>query len=52
MVAEARRRGIGVSDIMKVVGISRMETLLRYMHEDMDRMRLAVEIVEEKAMKG
>jgi hypothetical protein len=34
---------------MKVLGHSRVETTLRYLHEDLERMRKAVELVEEKA---
>lgn len=49
MVSEAQGRGVGLADIMKVLGHSRVETTLRYLHEDLGRMRKAVEIVEEKA---
>jgi len=52
MVTEAQGRGVGLADIMAVLGHSRTETTLRYLHEDMGRMRKAVEIVEEKATKG
>jgi integrase len=48
MVSEAQGRGVGLADIMKVLGHSRVETTLRYLHEDESRMRRAVEIVEEK----
>lgn len=48
MVSEAQGRGVGLADIMKVLGHSRVETTLRYLHEDDARMRKAVEIVEEK----
>jgi integrase len=48
MVSEAQCRGVGLADIMKVLGHSRVETTLRYLHEDDARMRKAVEIVEEK----
>ena len=48
MVSEAQGRGVGLADIMKVLGHSRMETTMRYLHEDEARMRKAVEIVEEK----
>jgi len=48
MVSEAQGRGVGLADIMKVLGHSRVETTLRYLHEDLGRMRKAVEIVEEK----
>ncbi len=52
MVTEAQGRGVGLADVMKILGHSKLETTLRYLHEDMDRMRKAVEIVEEKATKG
>lgn len=48
MVTEAQGRGVGLADIMKILGHSRAETTLRYLHEDEGRMRKAVEIVEEK----
>jgi len=48
MVSGAQGRGVGLADIMKVLGHSRAETTLRYLHEDEVRMRKAVEIVEEK----
>lgn len=48
MVSEAQGRGVGLADIMKVLGHSRVETTLKYLHEDEARMRKAVEIVEEK----
>ncbi len=48
MVSEAQGRGVGLADIMKVLGHSKVETTPRYLHEDLGRMRKAVEIVEEK----
>ncbi|MBN2251478.1 MAG: site-specific integrase [Candidatus Altiarchaeota archaeon] len=48
MVSEAQGRGVGLADIMRILGHSKVETTLRYLHEDGDRMRKAVEIVEEK----
>ncbi|HTX43300.1 MAG TPA: tyrosine-type recombinase/integrase, partial [Methanocella sp.] len=48
MVTEAQGRGVGLADIMMILGHSKVETTLRYLHEDGARMRKAVEIVEEK----
>jgi integrase len=47
MVSEALGQGVGLADIMKVLGHSRMETTLRYQHEDFARMKKAVEILGE-----
>jgi integrase len=47
MVSEALGQGVGLADIMKVLGHSKMETTLRYQHESFDRMKKAVEILEK-----
>ncbi len=47
MVFEAQGRGVGLADIRKVLGHSRVETTLRYLHKGLGRMRKAVDIVEE-----
>jgi integrase len=51
MVSEALGRGVSLADIMKVLGHSRMETTLKYIHSDFSRMKKAVEILEEKTKK-
>lgn len=51
MVSEALGRGVSIADIMKVLGHSRMETTLKYIHSDFSRMKKAVEILEEKTKK-
>lgn len=51
MVSESLGKGVGLADIMKVLGHSRMETTLRYLHEDEGRMKKAVEIIEERFLK-
>ncbi|MBN1222253.1 MAG: tyrosine-type recombinase/integrase, partial [Candidatus Aminicenantes bacterium] len=51
MVSEALGKGVGLADIMKILGHSKVETTLRYVHADFDRMKKAVEILESKALK-
>ena len=48
MVSEALGRGVGLADIMAVLGHSQVQTTLRYQHADLERMRKAVEILAEK----
>jgi len=48
MVNEGLGRGVGVRDIMDVLGHSKVETTLRYLHANADRMKLALEILEPK----
>lgn len=45
MVSEALGRGVGLSDIMKVLGHSKVETTMRYLHSNLESMRKAVEIL-------
>lgn len=52
MVSESLGKGVGLADIMKVLGHSRMETTLRYLHDDENRMKKAVEIIEAKYLGG
>jgi len=51
MVSEALGRGVGLADIMKVLGHSQVETTLKYIHPDFERMKKAVEVLAEKARK-
>lgn len=51
MVSESLGKGVGLADIMKVLGHSRMDTTLRYLHEDEKRMKKAVEIIEDRFLK-
>ena len=51
MVSEALGRGVGLADVMKVLGHSQVETTLRYIHPDFERMKKAVEVLAEKAEK-
>ncbi len=50
MVSHALGKGVGLADIMKILGHSKVETTMRYIHADQDRMRLAITILEEKAI--
>ena len=51
MVSEALGKGVGVKDIMEILGHSRSETMLKYQHSDFARKKLALEILEEKTKK-
>ena len=51
MVSEALGRGGGLAGVMKVLGHSQVETTLRYIHPDFERMKKAVEVLAEKAKK-
>ena len=51
MVSEALGRGASLTDIMKILGHSQIETTLKYVHSDFERMRKAMEVLEEKAKK-
>ncbi len=48
MVSQALGRGVGPKDIMEILGHSRLETTMKYLHSDFDRKKLALEILEEK----
>jgi len=47
MVSNALGKGVGIADIQKILGHSKVETTMRYMHSDFGRMKKAVEILEE-----
>jgi integrase len=51
MVSEALGRGVGLADVMKVLGHSQVETTLKYIHPDFERMKKAVEVLAEKVKK-
>jgi len=51
MVSEALGRGASLTDIMKILGHSQIETTLKYVHSDFKRMKIAMEVLEEKAKK-
>ena len=47
MVSQDLGKGVGLTDIMKILGHSKVETTMKYLHADYDRMKKAVEILEE-----
>lgn len=51
MVTQTLGRGVGLADIMRVLGHSKVETTIRYLHGDKDRMRKAVEALEKIVAK-
>lgn len=51
MVSEALGRGVGLADVMAILGHSQVQTTLRYQHTDLDRMRKAMEALDEKTPK-
>lgn len=51
MVSESLGKGVGMADIMKVLGHSKIETTMKYVHADFKRMKKAIEILERKAVK-
>lgn len=51
MISEALGRGASLTDIMKILGHSQIETTLKYVHSDFGRMKKAMEVLEEKAKK-
>jgi site-specific recombinase XerD len=50
MVSEALGRGASLADIMKVLGYSQVETTLKYVHTNFERMMKAIEVLGEKAL--
>ena len=52
MVSEALGKGVGLADVMKILGHSQVETTMRYLHADFNRMKAAMEALERKAKKS
>lgn len=50
MVSQALGKGVGLADIMKILGHSKVETTMKYLHTDFDRMKKAVEILEKTSI--
>ena len=46
MVSRALGKGVGLADIMKILGHSKVETTMKYLHADFDRMKKAMEVLE------
>jgi integrase len=51
MVSETLGRGVGLADIMGVLGDRKVETTMKYLHGDVGRMRKAVEALEKQGKK-
>ncbi len=51
MVSEALGKGVGLADVMKILGHSQVETTMRYLHADFERMKAAMEALERKTKK-
>ena len=51
MVSEALGRGVGLADIMALLGHVDVSTAMRYQHADLGRMRRAMEALDEKLKK-
>ncbi|TET70321.1 MAG: hypothetical protein E3J56_08270 [Candidatus Aminicenantes bacterium] len=51
MVSEALGKGVGLADVMKILGHSQVETTMRYLHADFGRMKVAMEVLEKMAKK-
>lgn len=48
MVSEALGHGVGIADVMQVLGHSQVKTTMKYQHADLSRMRRAVEVLGER----
>ena len=51
MVSEALGKGVGLADIMQILGHSNVDTTMRYLHPRESRMVKALEILEQKTIK-
>jgi len=51
MVSEALGRGVGLADVMRILGHSQVSTTMRYLHPDFSRMKKAMQVLERKAKK-
>lgn len=51
MVSEALGKGVGLADVMKILGHSQIETTMKYLHADFGRMKKAMKVLERKAKK-
>lgn len=48
MVSEALGKGVGLADIMRILGHSQVQTTLRYQHADLERMKKAMRVLGKK----
>lgn len=51
MISEALGKGVGLADVMKILGHSQVETTMRNLHPDFSRMKKAMQVLERKAKK-
>jgi integrase len=51
MVSEALGRGVGLADVMRILGHSQISTTMRYLHPDFSRMKKAMQVLEKKTKK-
>jgi len=51
MVSESVGRGVGLADVMRILGHSQIKTTMKYLHHDFDRMKKAAEIMEDHTNK-
>jgi integrase len=51
MVSEALGKGVGLADVMKILGHSQVETTMKYLHADFGRMKAAMKALERKTKK-
>jgi len=52
LVSNALGKGVGIGDIMKILGHSQIKTTMKYIHSDFDRMKVAMEVLEKKTSEG
>jgi len=52
MVSQALGKGASLTDIMKILGHSLINTTLKYVHADFDRMKKAMEVLEKETNTG
>jgi len=51
MVSEALGRGVGLADVMAILGHSRTETTMGYQHADLERMKKAMRVLGKKTSR-
>lgn len=51
LVSEALGKGVGLADIMKILGHSQVKTTMKYQHSDLERMRQAVDVLSKRTIE-
>jgi len=51
IMASSLGQGVGLADVMKILGHSQIKTTMRYLHSDFDRMKKAMETLAEATKK-